>query len=311
MGNQMQFHVLTGRKGIEYAEHCPGVIRPEAELVVPRVAAMPQQTRYIDPYFGLLSVERCLFVGQEKCRVDRSLDGLLGQQFAGAVEAHSVPGENQPGCAHRPGGFPAGFLAGVRPDRLRQQNVLPAQPSRPRFGEVHIPEAGDAVNVRITVAGPDVGDQIVPQKIECEQRRPDPERVGETSLCECGKIAAQKRPYGPDRNPFPSRVEHAATAAARSPQRVVEPDAGPARYLLEQNDRRIGKRRDAQIAAIGIGPENAETEISFIVFHRSNGCEEFDLFRAGIVRAGIVVPVSKKDNTMVSSIVSEANDFRD
>mgnify|MGYP007009084084 CR=1 FL=1 len=95
------------------------------------------------------------------------------------------------------------------------------------------------------------------------------------------------------------------------PQRVVEPDAGPARYLLEQNDRRIGKRRDAQIAAIGIGPENAETEISFIVFHRSNGCEEFDLFRAGIVRAGIVVPVSKKDNTMVSSIVSEANDFRD
>lgn len=114
-----------------------------------------------------------------------------------------------------------------------------------------------------------------------------------------------------DRNPFPSRVEHAATAAARSPQRVVEPDAGPARYLLEQNDRRIGKRRDAQIAAIGIGPENAETEISFIVFHRSNGCEEFDLFRAGIVRAGIVVPVSKKDNTMVSSIVSEANDFRD
>ena len=102
-----------------------------------------------------------------------------------------------------------------------------------------------------------------------------------------------------------------ATAAARSPQRVVEPDAGPARYLLEQNDRRIGERRDAQIAAIGIGPENAETEISFIVFHRSNGCEEFDLFRVGIVRAGIVVPVSRKGNTMVSSIVSEANDFQD
>ena len=97
---------------------------------------------------------------------------------------------------------------GVRPDRLRQQNVLPAQPSRPRFGEVHIPEAGDAVNVRITVAGPDVGDQIVPQKIECEQRRPDPERVGETSLCECGKIAAQKRPSrsGPESVPVPYRA---------------------------------------------------------------------------------------------------------
>lgn len=135
--------------------------------------------------------------------------------------------------------------------------------------------------------------------------------LAKTSLCECGKIAAQKRSYGLDWNPFPSRVEHAATAAARSPQRVVEPDAGPVRYLLEQNDRRIGERRDAQIAAIGIGPENAETEISFIVFHRSNGCEEFDLFRVGIVRAGIVVPVSRKGNTMVSSIVSEANDFQD
>ena len=94
MGDQMQFHILPRRETVQHGKHRPAIIRPQSELIVLRVASVPKQARHIDSHLDFVTAEHLSRVRQEKCRIDRALDGCAGGQFSRAIETHAIASEN-------------------------------------------------------------------------------------------------------------------------------------------------------------------------------------------------------------------------